>query len=229
MKKYIPVLAIILLLLSGCGKEKESDVIFEYGSDTNAQQSNAEVLIDEKGNEVIYQNDSASGAVYPDSFSLGKIYRVKEDLRTSITGVELNGDKGGSANDGLVNNIGIKNEGIRSVFELNENISMKIQYTGGGIFGNGIKYAISPHKQIQEYNSEIINSIPDGYKGSVSNDEVIFNIASDQYNPGYYDILFLYDGNIIDYVTIKLFKEGFLADSSSEEINEMMIDINDLL
>ncbi len=163
-----------------------------------------------------------------DTMVLGKLYfvNVKEGEQPVMTGLSLFGDRCGS---GEFNKKPFSTEGIRSVFELNE----WIEFYPQAIAESGIKVMVFIHKDDQSF--YLHNSLDDETPGFVlecnlskdpDEDETYhwgsFYLHSEEVNPGYYDFVFIYKGQVFATMLTHFFNQEEIYEKSDSELEELM-------
>ena len=162
-----------------------------------------------------------------DTLVLGKLYfiNLKEDERPAMTALSLFGDRCGTE---AFNNKPYASEGIRSVFELNEWIEFHPQASSG----SGIKVMVFAHKTDRGF--YLNNPLDDETTGYVLQcdlnkdpDDETYNWGSfylnpDEVEPGCYDFVFIYKGEVFATMLTRFFKEEELLDKSNSELEKLM-------
>lgn len=163
-----------------------------------------------------------------DTMALGKLYFVnlEEGKQPVMTGLTLAGNRCGT---GDLNNKPYATEGIRSVFELDEWVEFYPETKAL----TGIKVMVFQHKADQGfYLKNALNEDTSCYvqECELSKDPDAeensrwgaFYLHPEEFNPGYYDFVFIYNGKVFATMLTKFFKPDELVDKSNSELEELM-------
>ena len=163
-----------------------------------------------------------------DSTVVGKLYFVnlKEGEKPVMTGLRLTGSRCGTSD---FNNKPYAAEGIRSVFELNEWVEFHPETSAT----TGIKVLVFKHNADQAfYLKSTLNDETAGYVQSCElnkNPEAeedsqwgAFYLHPEEVEPGFYDLVFIYNNKVFATMLTKFYKENELTNKSDSELEELM-------
>ena len=163
-----------------------------------------------------------------DTMALGKLYFVnlEEGKQPVMTGLTLAGNRCGT---GDFNNKPYATEGIRSVFELDEWVEFYPETKAV----EGIKVMVFQHKADQGfYQKNALNEDTSGYvqecdlrkdpDAEENSHWGSFYLHPEEFNPGYYDFVFIYNGKVFATMLTRFFKPDELMDKSNSELEELM-------
>ena len=172
--------------------------------------------------------NSPSNTQVQDTMVLGKLYFVnlKEGEQPIMTGLSLSGNRYGS-ND--FNSKPYATEGIRSVFELDEWIEFHPQAKAQ----TGIKVMVFKHKADQGfYLKKTLNDETPDYilECELNKDPEAeenyhwgsFYLHPEEFDPGYYDFVFLYNNKVFAIMLTKFYKPDELYEKSDSELEKLM-------
>lgn len=199
-----------------------STVNFNNGANANATTPNSHAA-----NNIDGKNIATISSQNQDEMVLGKLYFVnlKEGEEPVMTALSLYGDRCGSEN---FSNKPCANEGIRSVFELNE----WIEFHPKASVTSGIKVMVFTHKADQGfYLKSPLNEKTSGYIQELSlnkNPEEednyhwgSFYLNPDEVSPGYYDFVFTYKNKVFATMLTHFFKPEEISEKSDAELEEL--------
>ena len=161
----------------------------------------------------------------------GVLYQLnaEENKEPVIKAAALDGNRIGNSEEGGVNGKALSADDIRSVFELNEWIYIRLvpaQKTG-------LKAYIVPHEDdeqtfIDSFAAKLNDDVPtvelnapaaeDGADASWGD----LYVNPESWQPGYYDLVFTSGEKPVARILIKLYAEGELEGKSDAELNAMM-------
>ena len=162
---------------------------------------------------------------YTDMFEMGVFFFFT--LENDIPGVKLVGSRVGTEDD--INGLDYQKEGIRCIFEINENIDIYIQDTNLP----DLKAYVCPHMEF----SDTIDSV--GYyavgdcmvtdltRPSNADDSWGSLYVSDYMKPGYYDLVLMSGDTSFGLIVIRIFPEGELDNYSADLTKFMDKEIED--
>ena len=163
-----------------------------------------------------------------DSMELGKLYFVnlKEGEKPIMTGLSLSGNRCSSVD---FNNKPVAAEGIRSVFELDEWVEFYPQTNAL----SGIKVMVFKHKADQSfYQKNALNDESPGFvlECSLNKDPeaeepsrwASFYLHPEEVEPGYFDIVFIYDNKVFATMLTVFYKPDELAEKKDSELEKLM-------
>ena len=163
-----------------------------------------------------------------DEMVLGKLnfVNLKEGKQPLMKALSLAGNRCGSVD---FNNKPYATEGIRSVFELDEWIEFHPQT----IAVTGIKVMVFKHSADQGF--YLKNALNDETPGFVLECELnkdpdadetshwgSFYLHPEEFNPGYYDFVFVYDNKVFATMLTKFYKPDELLDKPDSELEKLM-------
>lgn len=156
---------------------------------------------------------------------------LKEGEAPVIRGVALDGNRAGSSIDEKnhrINGRPLSNRDIRSIFELNEWISIRLDTDKK----SGISAVVIPHvdnSATLSENLEIPDSAPRvdlNAPGDVENALYAswgeLYLHPEEWKPGDYDLLFMFDNKPIARIILKFYPEEALADKSDGDLLKIM-------
>lgn len=159
---------------------------------------------------------------------LGKLYFVnlKEGEQPIMTGLSLFGNRCGSE---AFNNKPHAAEGIRSVFELDEWIEFYPKASVGG----GITVMVFKHQADQSfYLKNTLNDKTPGYilehvlnkepDSEASQHWGSFYLHPEEYKPGYYDFVFIYNGKVFAIMPTRFYKPEEILEKPDSELEKLM-------
>lgn len=176
----------------------------------------------------LFSNYAAETSQVQDTMALGKLYfvNVKEGEQPVMTALSLFGDRCGSDD---FNKKPFSADGIRSVFELNEWIEFYPQAKAE----SGIKVMVFKHRVDQSFYQQ--NPLSDETPGYIlecdlnkdpNEDETwhwgSFYLHPEEVDPGYYDFVFIYKGQVFATMLTRFFKQEEIYDKSDSELEELM-------
>ena len=207
-----------IAVLLAAGLAMFSTVNFNNGANVNATNS---AIID-------VNSIAANTSQAQDTMVLGKLYFVnlKEGEQPVMTALSLFGNRCGSE---AFNNKPFATEGIRSVFELDEWIEFHPQASAK----SGIKIMVFTHKADQSF--YLKNSLNDNTPGYIQecdlnkdpNEEEnshwgSFYLHPEEFNPGYYDFVFIYKNKVFATMLTHFFKPDEIWEKTDSELEELM-------
>lgn len=178
----------------------------------------------------LFMTASNGSAIYAaeDSMELGKLYFVnlKEGEQPIMTGLSLYGNRCGSHD---FNQKPYATEGIRSVFELDEWIEFHPQTNAE----TGIKVMVFKHKADQGfYQKNALNDeTPDYIQECDLNKDPeaeetshwgSFYLHPEEFEPGYYDFVFIYNNKVFATMLTKFFKPDELLEKPDSDLEKLM-------
>lgn len=157
---------------------------------------------------------------------------LKDGASPIIRGVGLDGNRAGmSAEDTghRVNGRAISKDGIRSVFEMNEWISVRLDTDAK----SGLSAVIVPHqKDLAAFTDSFVNGVSENaprfdLKVPENPDDPNPSwgetyLHPDHWQPGDYDFVFLSENKPIARVGLKFYSEGELSNQSDEALEKLM-------
>ncbi len=172
-------------------------------------------------------DNSAQTSQVQDTMVLGRLYfvNIKEGEQPVMTALSLYGDRCGSSD---FNNKPASTDGIRSVFELNEWIEFYPQANAG----SSIRVMVFTHKADQSF--YLHNALDDETPGyaleydlSKDPDEDIhhwgsFYLHPEEFEPGYYDFVFIYNNQVFATMLTRFFKVDEIAFKSDSELESFI-------
>ena len=207
-----------IAVLLAAGLAMFSTVNFNNGANVNATNS---AIID-------VNSIAANTSQAQDTMVLGKLYFVnlKEGEQPVMTALSLFGNRCGSE---AFNNKPFATKGIRSVFELDEWIEFHPQASAK----SGIKIMVFTHKADQSF--YLKNSLNDNTPGYIQecdlnkdpNEEEnshwgSFYLHPEEFNPGYYDFVFIYKNKVFATMLTHFFKPDEIWEKTDSELEELM-------
>ena len=163
-----------------------------------------------------------------DNMVLGKLYFVnlKEGEQPIMKGLSLYGNRCGTE---VFNNKPYAEEGIRSVFELDEWIEFHPQTNAV----TGIKVMVFKHNADQSfYLKNALNDETPGYvlEHDLNKDPETeenqhwgsFYLNQDDVGPGYYDFVFIYSSKVFAIMLTKFYKPEEIYGKSDSELEKLM-------
>lgn len=155
---------------------------------------------------------------------LGRLYQINlpEGQTPLIKGVKITGNQSGSG----INGLPCAGDGIRSVFNLDEwmNFSLDTGIPAGEKIGI---YAFVHNPDPSAYDKGLPGEPAAKAEGEVPaawDDEHTMNfyVFHENYQPGYYDIVFVHNDKPLAKMMVKLFKESELNEKNDAELMELM-------
>ena len=155
---------------------------------------------------------------------LGRLYQINlpEGQTPLIKGVKITGNQSGSG----INGLPCAGDGIRSVFNLDEwmNFSLDTGIPAGEKIG---VYAFVHNPDPSAYDKGLPGepaAKAEGEVPAVWDDEHTMNfyVFHENYQPGYYDIVFVHNDKPLAKMMVKLFKDGELNEKTDAELMELM-------
>ena len=156
-------------------------------------------------------------SAYQFAFETGMLYYSGLAARHNINAMKLSGDRAG----GAINEKEPAGEGIRAVFELNENISYKFGFSEPE--SGPCTVFVCPHRDLGAYKYFDIEkeSVRHEDKEMSAGVEGSLCVPSDGNSPGYYDVVLAVDGLLIAYTVIRLFPEGELSGLTDAQLEAL--------
>ena len=163
-----------------------------------------------------------------DSAVLGKLYFVnlKEGEQPVMTGLCLAGNRCGTTE---FNSKPSATEGIRSIFELNEWVELYPEANAK----TGIKVMVFKH--IADQGFYLKNALNDETAGYVQELDLnkdpeaeenaawgSFYLHPEEVDPGFYDLVFIYNNKVFAIMPTKFYKIDELSDKSDSELENLM-------
>lgn len=228
MKKLCAVLLAVMLALSfaACGKKPEADKMTAKG--LPAPDTTVSETTEEEPTDVETKTSEDSGSIPEPEEALvpGNLYYFEQEEVRAVSSLALSGNVCGSE----INNKNRDREGIRCIFELNEwvefLIGARVNYLTVWVYkhdGSIMKYQRMDFPEDQD-DYEYVDCI---HLENESDDRTIpwgsFYLNPDDCEPGYYDIVFVYDGRAHACIVTRFYEEGQLRDLSDEELEELML------
>ena len=231
MKKVLALLIATTLLLSlvACGKTPASEGNSQASGKTNegsgsGASANSSVENTSGGN--------ATGVTTKDSMLPGKLYFIELDDRnwSVLRGVKICGNVCGSTEFNVSKEKGT--EGIRCIFQMNE----WVEFYPDTDATYGIKVWILEHREDQR--SYETTQFSDQMPGFVQycdlhipeEDEYSdtewqwgsFYLSNDDYKPGYYDFVYVYEGKAIAKMITYFYADGEIQEKSDADLEKLM-------
>lgn len=166
---------------------------------------------------------SASGdqETTEESFETGRLYLTLFSSRHEIKGLRLSGNRAGNE----INNKEPALMGIRAVFELDEWIEYELSY-GDSEKGACVVY-LCPHRDFHLYKNADLDEAA-LYRAERTFEEGVtesFYVNPEDAGEGYYDLLFVTEGQILAYTVIHLYPQDALMDKTDAELEAMREEI----
>ncbi len=198
MKKFLALLlslALVLCIFAACGKSSEEEPV----TTTKAAAQNT----GEPESESVSQNTTV------ENYTLGKLVAVKDDTDFVLKGLRLNGNRSYANNDK-----DYATEDIRSGFYIQERIEFFLDTTYSNPDSEDVKVVCLPHRDFAEYEKMSFDEIAEKaafveiFTGMEDADSACFEpYVSSDFEPGDYDVLFTYKGEITYYIVINFTPE----------------------
>ena len=211
MKKICALVLTTAMLLSfaACGKKDQSNV---SSQDTTATQQ-----ADDNGGETTKAPSADALVLLP-----GKLVIVNEgDNVPVIKGINVSGNRAGTAE---FNSKFPSTDGVRCIFELNEYLEFYLDANETS------EIKVFAFKHVEDANEYIENN---RFNGAFAHCDLekpenaadcwgSMYFHPEECEPGYYDLVFVSESNIVAMMQIKIFSEGELSDKSDDELNALM-------
>jgi hypothetical protein len=231
MKKIFALLIATTLLLSlvACGKTPASEGNSQASGKTNESTGNGT-----SGSDSSVENSSggnATGVTTKDSMLPGKLYFIELDDRnwSVLRGVKICGNVCGSTEFNFSREKGT--DGIRCIFQKNE----WVEFYPDTDATYGIKVWILEHREDQRsYETTQFSDLMPGFvqycdlrypEDEENPDEWqwgAFYLNNDDYKPGYYDFVFVYEGKAIAKMITYFYADGEIQNKSDADLEKLM-------
>ena len=210
MKKSLSILAAaaIMLSMAACGKKDNKT------DDTTT----ASAQTSESAETTSGKSATVSG------MESGKLYYIgDQDGVQILRGIQISGNRSGDE----VNKKDPATEGIRCIFELNE----WVEFYPDTDMNEGITVWVFEHKDdLGAYERETVSMSMKGFVISLSllkEEEEgsawgSFCLNPDSVQPGLYDFVYTYNGNVIASMVTRFYGEGELESKSDAELENLM-------
>ncbi|MCR5040587.1 MAG: hypothetical protein K6C36_00655 [Clostridia bacterium] len=169
---------------------------------------------------------AATGAPAPTALLPGELYRLGDPDNPVLTGLSLAGNRYGSTE---FNSKPAAAEGIRCVFELNE----WVEVTPEAPAQDGLAVWVFSHREDpDEYRDAVLSEETDGFaafcdlpfdpEAEANASRGSFYLNPDDAEPGYYDLVFTFEGKPEALMLARFFSEGELDGRSDTELQQMI-------
>ena len=222
MKKLLTLIVVstVILSLSACGKKEDnsgSSVVQQTTTTTAKQETQIEDA----------PVSSASEPITP-----GVLYQLnqKEDEEPVIRAVCLDGGSAGTyrSDDDSINGKDPSDNGIRFIFELNEWISvLPVTDKVEGITVYLVEHRDDPQTYVDSFFAELSDEVPKAVLVKPTDDDgygywgELF-ASYEEYQPGYYDLVFTDGLKPTAKITLKLYTMEELQGKTDKELNQIM-------
>lgn len=224
MKKVLCALLALAMVISLAACGKKNDTSEKKDDDTSSQAQSVETTAEPAESET--QADATQAQVEP--MVPGTLYQLNEEEGKDpvILGVGLDGNRSGD--DGGINGRAPSFDNIRSVFELNEWISIRLDTDKT----EGIKAYVIPHQDdpatltdsfiaaLDDKTPFVDLKAPEGDADSWGE----LSVNPEDWQPGSYDLVLTDGMKPVARVLIELYKENDLASKSDAELQKLMAD-----
>lgn len=224
MKKVLCALLVLAMVISLAACGKKNDTSEKKDDDTSSQAQSVEITAEPAESET--QADATQAQVEP--MVPGTLYQLNEEEGKDpvILGVGLDGNRSGEA--GGINGRAPSFDNIRSVFELNEWISIRLDTDKT----SGIKAYVIPHQDdpatltdsfiaaLDDKTPFVELNAPEGDVDSWGE----LSVNPEDWQPGSYDLVLTDGMKPVARVLIELYKENDLESKSDAELQKLMAD-----
>ena len=211
-------------------------LLFAFGACSGkASQSNNGLATDQNAPDTATkESDTPNTNANATPSVIGKLEQLnlKDGASPIIRGVAFDGNRAGTSDENIehrVNGRAISKDKIRSVFELNEWISVRLDTDTQ----SGLSAVIVPHqKDLAAFKDSFVNGIPENAPRLELNvpensDDPMpswgdIYLHLDYWQPGDYDFVFLSENKPVARVGLKFYGEGVLSNQSDEELDKLM-------
>ena len=224
MKKVLCALLALAMVISLAACGKKNDTSEKKDDDTSSQAQSVETTAEPAESET--QADATQAQVEP--MVPGTLYQLNEEEGKDpvILGVGLDGNRSGD--DGGINGRAPSFDNIRSVFELNEWISIRLDTDKT----EGIKAYVIPHQDdpatlTDSFIAALDDKTPFVELKAPEGDAVSWgelSVNPEDWQPGSYDLVLTDGMKPVARVLIELYKENDLASKSDAELQKLMAD-----
>ena len=224
MKKVLCALLALAMVISLAACGKKNDTSEKKDDDTSSQAQSVETTAEPAESET--QADATQAQVEP--MVHGTLYQLNEEEGKDpvILGVGLDGNRSGD--DGGINGRAPSFDNIRSVFELNEWISIRLDTDKT----EGIKAYVIPHQDdpatlTDSFIAALDDKTPFVELKAPEGDAVSWgelSVNPEDWQPGSYDLVLTDGMKPVARVLIELYKENDLASKSDAELQKLMAD-----
>ena len=224
MKKVLCALLALAMVISLAACGKKNDTSEKKDVDTSSQAQSVETTAEPSESET--QADATQAQVEP--MVPGTLYQLNEEEGKDpvILGVGLDGNRSGEA--GGINGRAPSFDNIRSVFELNEWISIRLDTDKT----EGIKAYVIPHQDdpatlTDSFIAALDDKTPFVELKAPEGDAVSWgelSVNPEDWQPGSYDLVLTDGMKPVARVLIELYKENDLASKSDAELQKLMAD-----
>lgn len=224
MKKVLCALLALAMVISLAACGKKNDTSEKKDDDTSSQAQSVETTAEPTESET--QADATQAQVEP--MVPGTLYQLNEEEGKDpvILGAGLDGNRSGD--DGGINGRAPSFDNIRSVFELNEWISIRLDTDKT----EGIKAYVIPHQDdpatlTDSFIAALDDKTPFVELKAPEGDAVYWgelSVNPDDWQPGSYDLVLTDGMKPVARVLIELYKENDLASKSDAELQKLMAD-----
>ncbi len=224
MKKVLCALLALAMVISLAACGKKNDTSEKKDDDTSSQAQSVETTAEPAESET--QADATQAQV--ETMVPGTLYQLNEEEGKDpvILGVGLDGNRSGD--DGGINGRAPSFDNIRSVFELNEWISIRLDTDKT----EGIKAYVIPHQDdpatlTDSFIAALDDKTPFVELKAPEGDAVSWgelSVNPEDWQPGSYDLVLTDGMKPVARVLIELYKENDLASKSDAELQKLMAD-----
>ena len=224
MKKVLCALLALAMVISLAACGTKNDTSEKKDVDTSSQAQSVETTAEPAESET--QADATQAQVEP--MVPGTLYQLNEEEGKDpvILGVGLDGNRSGD--DGGINGRAPSFDNIRSVFELNEWISIRLDTDKT----EGIKAYVIPHQDdpatlTDSFIAALDDKTPFVELKAPEGDAVSWgelSVNPEDWQPGSYDLVLTDGMKPVARVLIELYKENDLASKSDAELQKLMAD-----
>lgn len=231
MKKILCI-AIVLVMSFAFAACAKNDTSSEASPSQSSEASEQTTAAETKAAESTTAGSSANTDKTAAATVQGVLYQLNADENTEpvIKKAALDGNRAGSSEEKTgINGKALSTEGIRSVFELNEWISVRLDSTQK----TGLKAYIVPHEDDEQ---TFVDSFAAKLNGDVPTVELNAPEAEagadaswgelyankETWQPGDYDLVFTSGEKPVARILIKLYQEGELEGKTDAELEALM-------